>query len=180
MMTPPDRPTITPALVDRFRRYLHHPATCGDWGSLHIVLADDNIGTEHVEFCIRWATEHDDLEGAALARILLTMSKSQRGRIGRFADMPALTTLDTISGPGSGYRTAHVVQVPNYVRRYGHPHRMLLHNMVWLDGQRRYVTGIEIPAVLYHHDSLGPTHVAIVTTKDRSAPRTTPNPLIRQ
>ncbi len=78
-MTKPvsSKPTI-PEVIGRFSAYHEqHPS----WGSLHIVLDDDNVKDEHVEFCVGWAREHGDVEGEALARILLTMSKSQRLRL---------------------------------------------------------------------------------------------------
>lgn len=81
-MTASDRPTITPEMVERFARYLEANPT---WGSLHIVLDDDNIEDGHVRFCQKWAEEHDDPEGAELAAILLTLTESQRGRLGRKA-----------------------------------------------------------------------------------------------
>lgn len=76
----PERPTITPELVARFARYYAENPT---WGSLHIVLDDLNLADNHVQFCIEWATDHADPEGAELARILLGMTRSQRARIGR-------------------------------------------------------------------------------------------------
>lgn len=79
-MTPPDRPSITPELVQRFLDYYRQPDN-GAWGSLHIVLDDGNVQDDHVAYCVSWAEERSDTEGAALARILLTMSKSQRSRI---------------------------------------------------------------------------------------------------
>ncbi len=79
-----NRPTITPELVERFAAYRHREPM---WGSLHVVLEDDNL--ESVDFCITWAESHGDSEGANLARILARMSKSQRGRIGRRATAAA-------------------------------------------------------------------------------------------
>lgn len=78
-----DRPTITPEMVERFAAYyVLNPA----WGSLHIVLDDWNIEHGHVEWCIGYAERSGDDEGAALARILLSLTKSQRGRVGRKAE----------------------------------------------------------------------------------------------
>lgn len=138
-MTPPDRPTITPELVERFRAY---PLRDAGWGSLHVVLEDGNVETVFVEGAISWAEEHGDAEGAALARILLSMSRSQRGRIGRFADMPWFTTLDTWELAG---RTAHVVDTSE-LSPYLDPRR-LLGQEVWLDRRRVVVVGVETPAL---------------------------------
>jgi hypothetical protein len=80
-----DRIQITPELVDRFAAYYELNPT---WGSLHIVLDDGNIENGHVEFCVQDALAHGDIEGALLAEILLAMTKSQRGRIGKKAEKP--------------------------------------------------------------------------------------------
>lgn len=50
-------------------------------GSLHIVLDDGNIERYHVEFCRRYAEEHNDPDGAALAEILLQCSITQRKKL---------------------------------------------------------------------------------------------------
>lgn len=82
-MTPPDRPSITPEVVDRFAAYYReNPA----WGSVHVVLDDHNLQHCSVDFCIGWAVENGDAEGEALARILRSMSRSQRVRLGRKAE----------------------------------------------------------------------------------------------
>lgn len=71
------KPTI-PEVLERFAAYYElHPA----WGVLHIVLDDGNVRTGGVEFCIDWARRAGDAEGEFLARLLLRMSKSQRGRL---------------------------------------------------------------------------------------------------
>jgi hypothetical protein len=50
-------------------------------GSLHIVLDDGNVENAHVDFCIEWAIEHDDAEGEKLARLIRTMTKTQRRKL---------------------------------------------------------------------------------------------------
>lgn len=50
-------------------------------GSLHIVLDEGNVSNSHIESCKRYATEQNDLDGVALADILLQMSKTQRRKI---------------------------------------------------------------------------------------------------
>jgi len=80
-LSSPSKPVI-PEVVDRFRAYHdEHPT----WGSLHIVLDDGNVEESHVAFCVSWAIEHDDWEGANLGAVLLRMSKTQRRKLGRVA-----------------------------------------------------------------------------------------------
>lgn len=72
------KPTI-PQVKDRFLAYLtKHPT----WGSLHIVLDDGNIENCHVTWCIKYAQERGDTEGAELGKILLSMSETQRRKLG--------------------------------------------------------------------------------------------------
>ena len=75
------RPTI-PEVIERFRAY-HNERLA--WGSLHVVLDDTNLSDDSVRGCIEYAQRTGDVEGEALARILLTMSKTQRAQIGRRA-----------------------------------------------------------------------------------------------
>ena len=71
-------------ILDRFGEYLReNPA----WGSLHIVLDDDNTQDSNVVWCIEWALEHDDAEGAALGWIVLGMSERRRLQLGKAAAM---------------------------------------------------------------------------------------------
>lgn len=77
------RPTLTPEIYERFRRYRENDHW--GWGSLHIVLEDQNLADKHVRSCIEGAEANGDEEGAALARLLLTLTKTQRGRIGDLA-----------------------------------------------------------------------------------------------
>jgi hypothetical protein len=77
--TPMSKPTI-PEVIDRFRAYYRRVGW--SWGSLHIVLSDDNVEDHFVQWCIGYAEENDDPEGAELARVLLTMSKTQRLNLG--------------------------------------------------------------------------------------------------
>lgn len=75
-----DRPTLTPELYERFAAYARvHPA----WGSLHLVLDEANLEAAVVQGAIQWAVGDGDAEGEALARILLGLTKAQRGRISR-------------------------------------------------------------------------------------------------
>jgi hypothetical protein len=70
------KPTI-PDVVERFATYHQQPGN-EVWGSLHIVLDDGNIRRSDVEFCRDAANERGDIEGVALAELLLSMSKTQR------------------------------------------------------------------------------------------------------
>jgi hypothetical protein len=71
------KPTI-PEVISVFADYLlANPS----WGSLHIVLEEGDVGDSQVESCRDWAANRGDKQGMELASILLTMSKSQRGRI---------------------------------------------------------------------------------------------------
>lgn len=69
---------LTPDLMARFRAYHEaHPA----WGSLHVMLDDDNY--DCAEFCLEWAAEQGDIEGIELARICTQLTKTQIGRIAK-------------------------------------------------------------------------------------------------
>ncbi len=72
-----------PDVVARFAAYYQKPGNEA-WGSLHVVLADGNVGCEY--HCEEWATEHGDTEGAELALILQQMTPSQVGRLPRKVD----------------------------------------------------------------------------------------------
>lgn len=50
-------------------------------GSLHIVLDDGNLETEHVEWCVRWAAEKNDPDGVFLARLLLKFTDAERAQM---------------------------------------------------------------------------------------------------
>jgi hypothetical protein len=81
-MSKPSATITVPEVIERFASYHEEYAA---WGSLHIVLDDFNLADHHVQFCIDYAEEKGDIEGAELARILLKMSPSQRKKIGRTA-----------------------------------------------------------------------------------------------
>lgn len=77
------KPTI-PEVLARFAAY-HVRVENLAWGSMHIALDDHNVDDDSVRFCIDDAIAKGDVEGEALARILLTMSKTQRLKISRLA-----------------------------------------------------------------------------------------------
>ena len=52
----------------------NHP----EWGSLHIVLSDDNIDDEGIEFCYKYAVEKGDIVGAYLASQLIRVPYEER------------------------------------------------------------------------------------------------------
>lgn len=77
------RPTV-PDVLPRVQTY-YAQAGNGAGGSLHIVLDDFNLEDHSVQFCIEWAEERGDTEGAEIGRLLLQMTRSQRGRIAKQA-----------------------------------------------------------------------------------------------
>lgn len=92
IMNKSDRPIITSELVYRFAAY-HKKFS--SWGALHIVLDDNNLSDSSVDFCIDAAKKIDDKEGEVLAHILRSLTKSQRYRIGRKAEMVNNEHMDT-------------------------------------------------------------------------------------
>ncbi len=77
-MTAPKNKPFTNEELARFNSYRIVNPT---WGSLHIVLDDGNVKDSDVQLCIESSIASSDAEGEALARILLTKSKSQRMRL---------------------------------------------------------------------------------------------------
>jgi hypothetical protein len=71
-----------PEVIDGFANYYRQPGNAA-WGSLHCVLDDGNVRDKDVQGCIDHAVEKGDAEGERLGRILLTLTKSQRLRLGR-------------------------------------------------------------------------------------------------
>lgn len=79
-MTAPNNQPVSGEDLIRFANYLSKNPS---WGSLHIVLADNNIRDSDVQFCIDQAREEGDTEGEYLGKVLLTLSKSQRYNLPR-------------------------------------------------------------------------------------------------
>lgn len=79
-MTAPTNKPIKQEQLDKFKAYYAKNPT---WGSLHIVLDDQNVKDSDVLQCLEFAMEKDDVEGVELGRILLQMSKSQRLKLSR-------------------------------------------------------------------------------------------------
>lgn len=79
-MTAPNNKPVSPEDLVRFEAYHQkYPS----WGALHIVLEDGNIRDKDVQHCFESARKAGDEEGAYLAGVLLTMSKSQRCNLPR-------------------------------------------------------------------------------------------------
>ncbi len=74
-----DKPTV-PEVLPLVRAYYARPGNSAG-GSLHIVLEDGNVKNRDVEFCRLWAEERGDVDGVALAEILLNMSQTQRRKL---------------------------------------------------------------------------------------------------
>lgn len=71
------KPTVTEVLPLVKKYYAKSGNEIG--GSLHLVLEDGNTSTTHVEYCLRFAQENNDIDGIVLAELLLKMSRTQRG-----------------------------------------------------------------------------------------------------
>lgn len=71
-----------PEVLQHFKKYHLNNFS---WGSLHIVLEDQNILDHHVDYCIDYAKTNDDLAGYVLALILRRMSKTQRLKLSYIA-----------------------------------------------------------------------------------------------
>jgi len=69
-----------PDVLERFVSY-YETTEHGEWGSLHIALADGNVTDDNIRSCIERADEWGDAEGKALGEILLKMSKTQRSKL---------------------------------------------------------------------------------------------------
>lgn len=75
----PDRPTAPEliALVQELYRQPGHSVG----GCLHIVLDDGNIGDDNIRFCINWARKAGCSLCASVGFLLLSMTKTQRGKV---------------------------------------------------------------------------------------------------
>lgn len=71
------KPTI-PEVVERFARYRRQHSA---WGALHVVLDDGNTEDGFIESAARRALDAGDVEGAELALVLGTMSRTQRRKL---------------------------------------------------------------------------------------------------
>jgi hypothetical protein len=78
---PRDRPTVPVVLALACHYYAKPGNSTG--GNLHVVLEDRNLEDEFIADSIERAVEQGDEEGAALARALLAMTRTQRRRLSR-------------------------------------------------------------------------------------------------
>lgn len=69
-----------PQLIEECKKYYSLPGNSVG-GSLHIVLDDENIQDEHIEYCIKYAEECGDAEGVRLGKLLLKASMTQRKQL---------------------------------------------------------------------------------------------------
>lgn len=81
----PDMHVVTVAFpCPWFARMLKDYRAIGDngmsGGSLHIILEDGNFEDEHVDWCIKYATEEGDGFGVLLATMLRVMPEDERWR----------------------------------------------------------------------------------------------------
>lgn len=83
-MTAPKAKHRVPDVVKIVREYFEKPGNSVG-GSLHAVFEDSNLDDGSMQWCLNWALEKGDEDGANLARILLECSQSQRRRIVRSA-----------------------------------------------------------------------------------------------
>lgn len=95
-----NKPTI-PEVLLRFRSYYERNRA---WGSLHVVLDDGNVADDHVRSCEQYAKENGDTEGATLAAILLTMSKTQRLKLPNAVDAAERAAHNTGEPPAAADR----------------------------------------------------------------------------
>ena len=78
---PRDRPTVNEVLP-LVRAYYAKPGN-EVGGHCHIVLDDGNVADDDLEFCLHGCEVMQDEDGAALMRLMLQMTQTQRRRIRR-------------------------------------------------------------------------------------------------
>jgi hypothetical protein len=90
-----------PDVCARFAAYRSKPGNeC--WGTLHVVLDDGNTQDKQVEWCIGHATEKGDADGERLGRILLAMSRTQRGKLPSAVEAHLRSLKENENGRGFG------------------------------------------------------------------------------
>lgn len=77
MMTKPTIPDVLPLM----REFARQPGNAVG-GHLHLVLDDGNVLDDHVRYCLEQAREAGDDLAVEVAEVLLTMSKTQRSKLG--------------------------------------------------------------------------------------------------
>lgn len=76
---PVTKPTV-PEVLPLVRAYYAKPNN-GAGGSLHLVLDDGNTEDSSVAFCLKYAEDAGDMDGVALAAVLMQMSRTQRQKL---------------------------------------------------------------------------------------------------
>jgi hypothetical protein len=76
------KPTVPEALP--FVRAVYSQTNGGAGCCLHIVLDDNNVDDHFVESCIKWADERGHELCAKTARMLRSMSKTQRWKLSKW------------------------------------------------------------------------------------------------
>jgi len=71
---------LTEEMLEKFVKYHEIPGH-GEWGSLHIVMADNNFEDEDVQFCVDDAINKGDFAGEFLGNFLLELNEQQREEI---------------------------------------------------------------------------------------------------
>lgn len=71
-----------PDVIEKFEAYYKKPGN-GAWGSLHVVLDDQNVSDYFVEFCEEECVKRNDTDGLELVNILKQLSKTQRIKISK-------------------------------------------------------------------------------------------------
>jgi hypothetical protein len=74
-----DRPTVAEVTPLAQMIYDRHSSGC----CLHVMLDDGNVSDGNAKFCVELATERGHQECLAVALLLRTMTRSQRGRVGK-------------------------------------------------------------------------------------------------
>jgi len=80
-LTEGPKPTI-PDIMPLLEAFAEAPGNSMG-GCLHIVLEDGNTENEHVQWCVDHAIEKGDELGAAVAKVMLAMSRTQRRKLCR-------------------------------------------------------------------------------------------------
>jgi len=91
---PEGKPTI-PDVIERFADYLETPGN-GAWGSLHCVLDDGNVRNSDIVAAAETARAAGDVEGEALATVLMRMSRTQRERLPGMVDRHVAARVATV------------------------------------------------------------------------------------
>jgi hypothetical protein len=93
---PPDRPKV-PEVVPLVEAYYRKPGNdCG--GNCHVVLDDGNLDADSLRFCLENSIARGDEDGAAIMRLMLQMTPSQRRRVYRRYNRKPIGRLEMRNG----------------------------------------------------------------------------------